>query len=281
MDELFAKFVELSDRDLYRDALQAVAILAVGFAFAIFLKRRFTRSAMSGQRRMLLSKVSSYLVMGVTVVWALQVLGVEMGVLLGAAGVLTVAVGFASQTSASNVISGLFLMGERPFVVGDVITVGDVTGFVLSIDLISVKLRTYDNILIRIPNETMLKSNVLNRSHFPIRRVDMKIGVAYKEDLERVREVLLEVADRNPLSLTEPRPMFLFLGYGDSSLNLQFSVWATQANYWDLYTQMHLQVKQAFDEHGIEIPFPHRTLYTGSVSDPFPIQLVPGDTGQG
>ena len=138
----------------------------------------------------------------------------------------------------------------------------------------SVKLRTYDNILIRIPNETMLKSEVRNMTHFPIRRVDMQIGVAYKEDLERVRTLLLELADRHPLSLTEPKPLFIFKGYGDSALQFQFSLWAARENFWELTTSMHLQVKEAFDEAGIEIPFPHRTLYTGSVTEPFPVRVV-------
>lgn len=274
MDALISRISAVFTGETTALVIQAVVILFVGFSLAVLIKRRLGLKSMSGQQRMLVSKVSSYAVIGVTVVWALKVLGVEMGVLLGAAGVLTVAIGFASQTSASNIISGLFLMGERPFVVGDTVTVGDTTGSVLSIDLLSVKLRTYSNLLIRIPNETMLKSNVTNLSHFPIRRVDMKIGVAYKEDLERVREILFEVADRNPLALTEPKPIFIFLGYGDSSLNFQFSVWAAQANYWDLSTQMYMQVKKAFDEHGIEIPFPHRTLYTGSETKPLPVHMV-------
>jgi small-conductance mechanosensitive channel len=185
-----------------------------------------------------------------------------------------VAIGFASQTSASNVISGLFLMGEQPFVVGDVIRVGDVTGEVLTVDLMSVKLRTFNNLQVRIPNETMLKSNVTTLTRFPIRRVDMQIGVAYKEDLDRVREILFELADRNPVCFVEPAPLFIFLGYGDSALNFQFSVWATKENYLELLNSMHLDVKKAFDEAGIEIPFPHRTLYPGSVAEPFPVQVV-------
>ncbi len=230
------------------------------------------------QRTMILKRVSFYGVAGLFAASALTELGFELGVLLGAAGILTVAIGFASQTSASNVISGLFLLGERPFSVGDVIRVNGTTGEVLSVDLLSVKLRTFDNLFVRIPNETMIKSEVTNLRRFPIRRVDLQVGVAYKEDLRKVREVLLEVADRNPLCLEEPAPLIIFQGYGDSSINHQFSVWAATDNFLELRNSIPLEIKEAFDEHDIEIPFPHRTLYTGAETDPFPVTVTNEDS---
>ena len=103
------------------------------------------------------------------------------------------------------------------------------------------------------------------------------VGVAYKEDLDRVREVLLDVADRNPLCLEEPAPVIIFQGYGDSSINHQFSVWAKTDNYLDLRNTIPMEVKEAFDEADIEIPFPHRTLYTGAETEAFPVRTVDGD----
>jgi len=226
------------------------------------------------QRTMILRRVSFYGIAGLFAASALMELGFDLGVLLGAAGILTVALGFASQTSASNVISGLFLLGERPFSVGDVIRVNGTTGEVLSVDLLSVKLRTFDNLFVRIPNETMIKSEVTNLRRFPIRRVDLQVGVAYKEDLREVREVLMDVADRNPLCLEEPMPLIIFQGYGDSSINHQFSVWASTDNFLELRNSIPLEIKEAFDERGIEIPFPHRTLYTGAETDPFPVKIM-------
>ncbi len=181
---------------------------------------------------------------------------------------------FASQTSASNVISGLFLLGERPFGVGDIVRVGNTTGEVLSIDLLSAKLRTFDNLYVRIPNETMLKSEVTTLTRFPIRRLDLQIGVAYKENIEKVRSVLLAVADKNPLSLEDPKPLFIFKGFGESSLNVQFSLWTKRENFIDLKNSIQYEIKLAFDEHLIEIPFPHLSLYSGSVTEPFPIRVV-------
>ena len=128
-------------------------------------------------RVQLVRRVLFWLVFSLFCVSALREAGFKLSVLLGAAGILSVAVGFASQTSASNFISGLFLTLERPFSVGDVIRVGTTTGEVLSIDLLSVKLRTYDNLMVRIPNETLIKSEMTTLTRFPIRRYDLMLGV--------------------------------------------------------------------------------------------------------
>jgi small-conductance mechanosensitive channel len=205
---------------------------------------------------------------------ALIQLGFDLGILLGTAGILTVALAFASQTSMSNFISGLFLIAENPFQVGDLLQMGTTVGEVLEIDLLSVKLRKFDNTFVRLPNELLIKSEFWTLTKFPIRRLDLDIGVAYKEDIGRVRDVLIEVADKNPLGLEEPRPLFIFQGFSDSAIKIQFSVWVLKENYLPLKNSIQEEIKQAFDAAGIEIPFPHRTLYTGSITDPFPVQVV-------
>lgn len=244
--------------------LRAVVILLAGLALAklaglavVRTVRRYT----AAQEVMLAQRVAFYGVLGLAVVTALQQMGFNLGVLLGAAGILTVAVGFASQTSASNVISGLFLIGERAFVVGDTIKVGNTLGEVLSIDLLSVKLRTPDNLFVRVPNETLIKAEITNLTRFPIRRLDLLIGVNYREDMGKVERVLLAVAERNPLCLAEPRPLFIFSGFGDSAMNLQFSVWAVRENFLELRNSIQREIKQAFDANGIDIPYPQRVLH--------------------
>lgn len=259
--------------------LRAVIKIALGFVLGRLAGKGLVRifaGEEDAHRAMVLRRASFYGIVGLFTASALMELGFDLGVLLGAAGILTVAIGFASQTSASNVISGLFLLGERPFAVGDLIKVGGTVGEVLSIDLLSVKLRTLDNLFVRIPNETLIKSEVTNIRHFPIRRIDMQVGVAYKEDMREVRDILLEVADRNPLCLEEPAPRVLFQGFGDSSMNHEFRVWAKTENFLDLRNSIPVEIKEAFDERGIEIPFPHRTLYTGSVTEPFPVRTANG-----
>ena len=156
---------------------------------------------------------------------------------------------------------------------GDIINVDNTVGEVLSIDMLSVKVRTYDNLYVRLPNESLIKSKCTTITRFPIRRQDMMVGVAYKEDIQKVKKVLFDVADKNPLCLEEPKPIYIFLGYGDSAINIQFSVWATKTNFLEMKNSMYEQVKEAFDRENIEIPFPHRTLYTGAATTAFPVEL--------
>lgn len=277
MTELWNDIVSLFSEEGLLSILRGILVLVPGLVATSLLSRgvgRLLRRRSNAQLSLVARRVTYFFLLAITVVGSFHAWGVDLGVLLGAAGILTIALGFASQTSASNIISGFFLIGERPFVIGDIVRVGDKVGEVISIDMMSVKLRTFDNLLVRVPNETLLKSEITTLTYFPIRRVDLLVGVAYKEDLEHVREVLMGVAKGLPLCLDEPEPLFIFEGYGDSALQIKFSVWAARENFLDVRTAMYLAVKRAFDEADIEIPFPHLSLYAGSVTRPFPIRAT-------
>jgi small-conductance mechanosensitive channel len=257
--------------------LRAALLLVIGWGVAKFLVQsvqRIPEKTLSTPDKSLLKQGVTYGTYVIFIVMAIHQLGFNLTVLLGAAGILSVAIGFASQTSASNLISGIFLLIERSFSIGDVIKVGDITGEVLSIDLLSVKLRTFDNLFIRIPNENLMKSTVTSLSRFPIRRYDMKVGIAYKEDIRKARDVLLQVGRDFHLCLDEPAPVIIMQGFGESSVDLQFSVWGVRTSFLDLRNGIQERVKEAFDREGIEIPFPHRTIYTGSQTDAMPIEIV-------
>lgn len=256
--------------------LRALLLITVGFVIAKVVSTyafKLTTNFLEAQAHMMLRRAVYLGILLIFFMSALLEMGFNLSVLLGAAGVFSVAIGFASQTSASNLISGLFLMAEKPFTVGDVIKVEDTIGEVLSIDMLSVKVRTHDNLYVRLPNEALIKSKCTTITKFPIRRQDILVGVAYKEDLQKVKKVLFDVAFKNPLCLEEPKPLYVFLNYGDSALNIQFSVWATRANFLEMKNSMYEQIKEAFDRENIEIPFPHRTLYAGAVTDPFPVEV--------
>lgn len=249
--------------EMVRSGAKALCIVLTGLLVTRLVNRRLKLWSLHAQHRLIVRRLTAGLILVLTAAWAMSVLGVEFGVVLGTAGVLTVAVGFAAQTSFSNLISGIFLMAEQPFRVGDVITVGETTGEVLSIDLLSVKLCTFDNLQVRIPNETMLKANVINQTRFPIRRYDFKLSLNYEADLARVREILFGVAEDNLLCLRSPRPMFMFLGFGHSAVDVQFSVWAKRQSLFEMRTEMAIAIKRAFDEHGITMPVPQREIQLG------------------
>jgi|TARA_R100000049_G_C1947028_1_gene92591 small-conductance mechanosensitive channel len=257
--------------------LSAGFLLVLGIVLATFVARsvgRLVETRTTRHHQVMIRRVFFYLVFLLFAIAALREAGFSLEVVLGAAGILTVAIGFASQTSASNIISGLFLVMEKPFEIGDTIEVDATIGEVVAIDLLSVKLRTADNLYVRIPNETLIKTRVINRSRFPIRRIDLVLGIAYAEDVEKVQDLLLELAQQNTVCLEEPKPFVLVTGFGASSVDLQFSFWVPREEFLDGRGSMMIVVKKALDEHGIEIPFPHTSVYAGSHSEPFRVQLM-------
>ena len=258
-------------------SLRATIIVLIGLPLIFFVSRSLRRTISrryDPQWGLVAGKLTFYPLLLLLTVSVLRELGFSLAPLLGAAGILGIALGFASQTSVSNVISGFFLLGERPFGVDDVIQVGDLSGRVLSVDMLSVKLRTFDNRFVRIPNETIIKSQVITNTRFPIRRIDIDVGVAYGEDVGRVREVLREVADENPSTMMEPAPQVFHDGFGDSGVRLRLAAWTLTERFVEVGTELREQVKDRLDREGIEIPFPHVSLYAGQHSRPIPVAVV-------
>lgn len=261
----------------WADIIRALLLLLVGSVLARTVRAFVNRTVPASRLPLrIIRGAASWGIFILFMVAALHQLGFKLSVLLGAAGVLSVAIGFASQTSAANLISGLFLLAERSFEVGDTIQVGGTSGEVLSVDMLSVKLRTADNRYVRIPNEVLIKSETTNLSKFAIRRFDLMVGVAYHNDIRQVRNILLEVAAANPLCLEEPKPMLVVRGFGESAIDLQFSVWAARSNFLELGNTMQEQVKISFDAHGIEIPYPQRSLVVAAGSAPLNVRLQGG-----
>lgn len=230
----------------------------VAFFTAQVFKKRFSQQSL-----MILKKAITY--SGVTIVWmiVLAQLGLNLTALLGAAGIIGIAVGFAAQTSVSNVISGVFLISEKSFAVGDVIRVGGFSGVVLTIDLLSVKIRTFDNQYIRLPNETLIKTEVTNVTRFPIRRLNVEFVVRYGTDLSRVKEVLLGVARANSNCLDEPEPLFVINNFGRFGVEMLFGIWFVKEDFLAVKNSVMQGVHSALSEAGIEFAVPPAVHFDG------------------
>lgn len=238
----------------------ALLVLVLGFFLARVLPGRLRFGRLPESRVFVYRQLARYVLVLATLGATLRVLGIDPQVLLGAAGVMTVAIGFASQTSISHLVSGLFLMGEQPFRVGDLIEVDGVMGEVLSIDLMSVKLRTFDNQMVRVPNEAMLKSTVSNLTRFPIRRIDIELPIAFDTPIAEVREVAFSVAEREARCLDEPTPVLHFAELGEYCYRFKFTVWTTTDNIWILTNDLVEQLQAALLKAEIDLPVPPREL---------------------
>lgn len=240
--------------------IRVILTLAIGIPIIIFVRKlvqKMVRNRLSPQSEQLVVRVVYYSLALILLVMVLNEFGFKVSALLGAAGIIGIAVGFAAQTSISNIISGIFLISEKPFVIGDVIEVGSVNGEIQSIDLLSLKLKTADNKFVRVPNETVIKTEVTNLTRFPERRVDIQITVSYKENLKKVQELLLKIAEEEPKALKEPESLVRVDSFGDSGINLVFSVWGKTSELATLKTEIIMRIKETFEEENIEIPYPH------------------------
>ena len=247
--------------DRLTEILVAIVLSLIGFLIARFVSNTFVRtigSRFNAHQRLVWRRGIFYFIFLLFVMASLKEAGFKLSVFLGAAGILTVALGFASQTSASNLISGMFLIGEGSFEVGDTIQITlirghTIEGEVISIDLLSVKLLTQDNIYVRLPNEQLIRAPVHNLSKFPIRRV---------------REVLLSVANQYALVLSDPKPAVTVTAFRESSIELLFAVWCQQENFFKVRDEMQERIRNGFLDNQIEIPVPKMGFVDHPLSRP-------------
>ena len=238
----------------------ALALCFFGFILARLISNTFIHTIgvrFNAHQQLVWRRGIFYFIFMLFVVAGLKEAGFKLSVFLGAAGILTVALGFASQTSATNLISGLFLIGEGSFEIGDTIQITlirghTIEGEVISIDLLSVKLLTWDNVYVRLPNEQLIRAPVHNLSKFPIRRIPITIAINFHEDIIKVREVLLEVADHYPLVLADPKPLVSVTAFGESSIELLFALWCRQENFIQAKDEMHELIRNGFVKNQIE-----------------------------
>ncbi len=264
--------------EIFEKLVRLAIILVVGIIIIYtlgFLVRKLLPASFSKQRQMIINRFVSYT--GVVILFFVIVseLNINLTAIFGAAGIIGIVLGVASQASIGNIVSGFFLVSEKSFELGDVIKIGDKSGTVYSIDLLSVKIKTFDNLYLRIPNQTVISSEVTNVTRFPIRRLDFDLSVAYKEDLGKVVEVIKEVVRKNPLCLDEPEPIIVFKQFGSSSIDILLGVWFEKANYLKVKNSVFQEIKIAFDQEGIEIPFPHVSIYAGEATKAFPFITKP------
>jgi small-conductance mechanosensitive channel len=202
-------------------------------------------------------------------VLALDILGVNVMPFVAGAGVLGVAVGFAAKDTLSNLIAGVLLIIDRPFEIGDRIEVwsapaGSATwGDVIDIGLRATKIKTTDNIIIVIPNNEIMKRDIVNYTIISANiRVRINIGVAYDTDIDRAKKAIIDVASALDWVLKDPAPRVVVRNFGESSIDLQLRVWIQDARQRiNTISAVTDNVKAAFDREGIEIPFPKRDIH--------------------
>jgi small-conductance mechanosensitive channel len=245
-------------------------LIVTGWIKRAIQRRYIQRSQMDRGARDALIKITGYVGFTVALLVGLNFTGVSFAGLAVVGAALGVGIGFGLQNIVNNFVSGLILLFERPIKSGDFVTVGGVEGTVKQISIRSTEIETLDRQNVIVPNSELVSQQVTNWVlHDPHGRLQIIVGVAYGSDVEKVHDVLLEVAQNHPQVLTDgissPRPKVLFREFGDSALIFELRIWIRQIRRrFDVSSEINFGIERAFRAAGIEIPFPQRDLHVRS-----------------
>jgi small conductance mechanosensitive channel len=249
------------------DILGGIAVLVIGLLIASLIAR-WVSSALSKSDRLepsvagllaSLVKYALWVVVGVTV---LTQFGVETTSIIAALGGMALAVGLALQGTLSNVASGVMILVQKPFKVGETISVGSILATVQQIGLFCTELKQPDGLFVMMPNNELWNKPIINFNRHPVRRFELVVGIGYGDSMEQAREQLLGLAADDERVLDDPAPVAFVASLDDSSVGIGLRVWCNTPDYLGLSWDLTEAAKAKFDETGISIPFPQREVTT-------------------
>ncbi len=206
-------------------------------------------------------KIVYYVIIVIAVLIVLSILGVQPSGLMVAGGIVGIVIGFASQSIVGNLISGVFLIIERPIKIGNAVNIDGTIGFVEDIRIVSTTIRTYDGIYVRIPNEKVFTTNITNYFAHAARRFEYVVGIRYSDDADKAIKIIKDLIEAEPFALKLPQPQVFVHNLGDNSVNIVVRPWAPSTYWYNLKMTLLWKIKKTLEKNGIEIAFPQRTLW--------------------
>lgn len=245
--------------------LGAVVILVAGFVGARIV-RRIVRRILTNRNVApaivgFASKLSYAAILIFAVIASLAKFGIQTTSFVAILGAAGFAVGFALQGSLANFAAGVLILILRPYKIGDFIVAAGQTGTVKDIQLFTTVLATPDNVKVMVPNGKIFGETITNYSVFETRRLDLPVGIAYGASIDQARDVLMRLAHEDTRVADDPAPQAMVSELADSSVDLLLRIWIDRNDYWAVKFDLTQKIKQAFDEAGIEIPFPQRVVH--------------------
>jgi len=261
--------IDVLNYKLYGDVtVYDVAVVVFVMAFATIIAKIVTtnlrRALIDKMRRDQLELMLKIIYFGIIIIAFIAVLpalGLNFSGLLVAGGITGIILGFASQSVVSNLVSGIFLLWEKPVKIGDQISIDGVMGFVEDVNVLSTIIRTYDGLYVRIPNEKLFTSNITNYVAHIARRFEYVIGIRYSDDAEKAIKIIKKLIEEHPFVLKNPEPQVFVDNLGESSVNIIVRVWAPTTEWYSVKMEMLWKIKIELERNGIEIPFPQRVVW--------------------
>ncbi|GMM92086.1 mechanosensitive ion channel family protein [Qipengyuania sp. MTN3-11] len=245
----------------------AFAVLVIGLLIAGLLSR-WAQKALNRSPRLdptvsnFLANLIKYALWALVLVTVLAQFGVETTSILAALGGMALAIGLALQGTLSNVASGVMILVQKPFKVGEAITVDGITAVVQNIGLFTTELKQFDGLFVMVPNSELWNQPIVNFNRHPTRRFELIVGIAYDDSMDQARKELLALAEADQRVLPDPAPQAFVASLDDSSVGIGLRVWCATGDYLGLSWDLTEAAKARFDAVGISIPFPQREITT-------------------
>lgn len=277
MDELFAQISPLETiLNQFLLFLPKLVVAIIIFLLALYVARlgyRLVNSALEKRQvdnevKLLLARVAQISIIILGTIWALATVDFDVTGFVAGLGIAGFTIGFALKDIAENFVAGILLLVQQPFDIGDAVEAGGYSGTVTNIEIRSTTIRTWDGLLVIIPNAQVYGNPITNYSKVEQRRINIDVGVAYDTDLQKAHDIMLDVVHDLPGIKTEPEPFVVFKEFGDSSINATLYFWidTSEAGYFGSIDAVVKGIKIAFETAAIDIPYPIRTVYMQQAS---------------
>lgn len=247
----------------YMHFLEAGVILLVSLLLAILASRYFRSKALTRFSVEIVNPISRFIfvaILFIGIVLALGQAGLDISSILVAGGLLAIAVGFAAQTTISSLLSGTLLYIDRPFKVGEAVSIGANMGVVEDVSIFSTRIRAFDGRLIRIPNEDVFRSTIINLSATRARRIEYQIPLPHDVDLNKAIDVVRRVVDNHPLVLVEPQPAIFVSQASVEAITLNVWVWVPGQRFFQVWTELLATLRGELMKEGIQLALPQRVI---------------------
>lgn len=247
------------------DIAGAFAVLVIGLLLAGIISTWVERAMTKSPRfeptvANFLSNLVKYALWALVLVTVLSQFGVETTSILAALGGMALAIGLALQGTLSNVASGVMILVQKPFKVGEAINAGSIMGTVQQIGLFTTELKQFDGLFVMVPNTELWNQAIVNFHRHPTRRFELIVGIGYGDSMHQARKELMVLAEADERVLEDPAPVAYVNSLDDSSVGIGLRVWCNTPDYLGLTWDLTEAVKARFDEVGISIPFPQREV---------------------
>lgn len=243
-----------------------IVILIIVFAFILgrvltLYSSKLLRKRLSMDHVKIINKSIYVIIFSIAAFVLFPIIGFDPSGIAVAGGIIGIILGLAAQGIVGNLLSGLFLVFERPIKVGDVVNIDSTIGQVEDIRIISTTIRTFDGYFVRIPNMTVFNSKIINYFINKVRRFDYNVGIRYTDDADKAVKIIRDTIESNPFALKYPEPAVFVNNLGDSSVNIKIKIWAPFTEWYEVRKDLLWRIKSQLEKNDIIIPFPQREVW--------------------